>query len=78
MRKKETDLKIIQDRYNKRLEYQNTYNKTKYDHISVIFPAGAKNIILEAAKNRGFKNASDYFKNLLQKDGVIFEKNNTL
>jgi len=71
MRKKETDLNIIQARYQKRLDRQNNYNKTKYDHISIILNSGSKEKVLQAAKNKGFKNASDYFKYLLTLDGIF-------
>lgn len=71
MRKKETDLNIIQARYQKRLDRQNNYNKTKYDHISIILNSGSKEKVLQAVKNKGFKNASDYFKYLLSLDGIF-------
>jgi len=71
MRKKETDLNIIQARYQKRLDRQNNYNKTKYDHISIILNSGSKEKVLKAASNKGFKNASDYFKYLLTLDGIF-------
>lgn len=77
MRKKETDLKIIQDRYNKRLERQNNYNKLKYDHISVIFPAGYKEVITRESQKKGFKSVSKYFEYLLKCDGVLFPDTST-
>lgn len=73
MRQKETNLKIIQERYNKRLERQKEYNKSKYDHLSIIVPSGSKDIVLKACKSKGFKNASDYFKYLLSLDGVFLD-----
>lgn len=73
MKKKETDLKIIQERYQKRLDRQNNYNKQKYDHLSIIFPAGSKEKILAACKEKGYKNPSEYFKELLKKDGIFLD-----
>lgn len=73
MKRKETDLKIIQERYQKRLDRQNNYNKTKYDHLSIIFPAGSKEIILTACKEKGYKNPSEYFRELLKNDGVFLD-----
>ena len=73
MRKKETDLKVIQERYQKRLDRQNNYNKQKYDHISVILPAGGKDIVLQACTEKGYKNPSDYFRQLLRNDGVFLD-----
>ena len=76
MRKKETDLKVIQERYQKRLDRQNNYNKTKYDHISIILPSGSKEVVLKACKEKGFKNPSEYFRELLKNDGVFLECDN--
>ena len=73
MRKKETDLKIIQERYQKRLDRQNNYNKQKYDHISIVLPSGAKEKVLAACKEKGYKNPSEYIRELLKTDGVFFE-----
>ena len=74
MRKKETDLEVIKQRYQKRLDRQNEYNKKKYDHISLVFPAGCKEKILTACKEKGYKNPSEYFKELLRQDGVFLEE----
>lgn len=73
MRKKETDLKIIQERYQKRLDRQNNYNKSKYDHISIILPSGTKEKVLAACKEKGYKNPSEYFRDLLKADGVFLD-----
>ena len=73
MRKKETDLKIIQERYQKRLDRQNEYNKSKYDHISLVLPSGSKEVVLAACQEKGYKNPSEYFRELLKQDGVFLE-----
>lgn len=73
MRKKETDLQVIKERYQKRLDRQNNYNKAKYDHISIILPAGSKETVIQACKDRGFKNPSEYFRELLKQDGVFLD-----
>lgn len=73
MRKKETDLKIIQERYQKRLDRQNNYNKSKYDNISIVLPFGSKEKLLSVCREKGYKNISDYFKQLVKNDGVILE-----
>lgn len=68
MRQKETDLKIIQERYNKRLERQKEYNSKKYEYINIVLQAGKKKEIQDAAKKKGYKNANEYIKALIEND----------
>lgn len=70
MRTKETDPDIIKARYYKQLERQKAYSNKNYDHISLVFPAGSKETILNACKEKGYKNPSEYVRQLLKNDGV--------
>ena len=71
MRKKETDPEKILNSYNRRLEYSKEYHKKKYDHISLTVPNGEKEKILNIAINKGFKNITDYIRELIKKDSVV-------
>ena len=68
MKRKETDPDKIRAMYEKRLNRQNEYNKKKYDSITLILPAGTKAELQERAKSKGFKNPTEYIRDLIARD----------
>lgn len=55
----------------KQLKRQNKYMQEKYDRIALLLPKGEKEKILNIAINRGYKNITDYIRELIKKDSVI-------
>lgn len=53
--------------------YQNKYNKEKYDSVTIVVPKGEKDVIKQAAKERG-KSVSEYIRDLIKAD---LEKDNS-
>lgn len=54
----------LKDRY----KYQNEYIKSKYDRLALALPKGYKTIINSRAKEKGFRNTTDYIKALIDQD----------
>ena len=54
----------------KQLKRQNEYMKNNYDRIALLLPKGEKEKILNNAVNKGYKNITDYIRELIKKDSV--------
>jgi len=54
----------------KQLKRQNEYIKNNYDRLSLVIPKGEKEKIIEIAKKKGYKNITDYIRELIKKDSV--------
>ena len=64
----EASEKKLKDRY----KYQNEYIKNNYDKIVLTLPKGFKKEVENIAKNKGFKNITEYVKELLKNEIIIF------
>lgn len=60
----EASEKKLKDRY----KYQNEYIKNNYDKIVLTLPKGFKKEVDNIAKNKGFKNITEYVKELLKNE----------
>ena len=60
----EASEKKLKDRY----KYQNEYIKNNYDKIVLTLPKGFKKEVENIAKNKGFKNITEYVKELLKNE----------
>lgn len=49
-------------------QYQNEYNKEKYDRVNITFPKGKKELIEKHWKKKGYKSLNTYINELINKD----------
>lgn len=62
------ELEKIAEKYKKRNQYINQWQKDKYYRLTVLIPKEQKETIIETAKEKGFNTVSDYIKSLIDKD----------
>ena len=62
------ELEKIAEKYKKRNQYINQWQKDKYYRLTVLIPKEQKETITGTAKEKGFNTVSDYIKSLIDKD----------
>ena len=75
------ELEKIAEKYKKRNQYINQWQKDKYYRLTVLIPKEQKDTITGTAKEKGFNTVSDYIKSLIDKDingGTDQEQNSGL
>lgn len=66
--KERAELEKLRKQKEKQLKRQNEYVKQNYDKIGLAVPKGQKAIIENRAKEKGFKNITEYLKALINQD----------
>ena len=66
--KERAELEKLRKQKEKQLKRQNEYVKKNYDKIGLAIPKGQKAIIENRAKEKGFKNITEYIKALIDQD----------
>lgn len=51
-----------------KVEYNNKFNKDKYDRTNIFFPKGQKAIIEEHWRAKGYKSLNSYVNHLIKQD----------
>ena len=61
-------LEKLEKQKRKQLDRQNKYINANYDRIGIAIPKGQKALIENRAKEKGFKNLTEYIKGLINND----------
>lgn len=61
-------LEKLEKQKRKQLDRQNKYINANYDRIGIALPKGSKQKIEIRAAEKGFKNITEYLKNLIDAD----------
>jgi len=61
-------LEKLERQKRKQLDRQNKYINANYDRIGIALPKGSKEKIEQRAAEKGYKNITEYLKNLIDTD----------